>query len=171
MAGRHRTPGQRYPSGGLRPRRDHGTPEVIAKRLMMVGPGDPALAHYPLGIALARHVITDDQHQAGLAYALAFAVAIGRPASGAGRALSRYLAEDGRQLSEEARVRLTAAWRAYGDALLRRSRSLKDVVDNVAVFERTPTWLVPGHVSADTDLRARARLIEGLDIIARTKAS
>lgn len=168
---RPRKNGQRYPSGELRPRIDHGTSEVIAKRLTLVGSGDPALAHYPLGVAFARGIVTPEQHQAGLAYALAFAVAIGKPSVGAGRALARFMADDRGAIDDATRQRLTASWRAYGDALLARGQSVKDTLENVVVYERLPAWLIQGHVEAPSDVRARQRLIEGLGIIERVKPS
>lgn len=172
---RPRKNGERYPSGELRPRKDLGTPEVIAKRLALVGPGnsdrppDPALAHYPLGVAFARGIVTSEQHQAGLDYALAFAVAIGRPAMGAGRALARFMADDRGAMDDADRERLTTDWRAYGDALLAHSRAVKDTLENVVVYERLPAWLLPGHVEAPSDVTHRERLIDGLRIIERIK--
>ena len=76
-----RKSGPRY--GGLRknlrPQVDRGTPEVQARRVGLAGDGSEVLAHYPLGVALARGVITTEERDAGLRYAWAYRAATGRP--------------------------------------------------------------------------------------------
>src|SRR5690606_24113038 len=68
-----------------RPAIDPGTEELRIKRAALIGPvpdgvKPPAmeLASYPLGIMLARGIIGQDQHNAGLQYASLYARAIGR---------------------------------------------------------------------------------------------
>ena len=67
--GRKRKSGDRYPNGELKHHRDHGTHEAAVHRLALVGSADPVLGEHSLGILLARGVITEEQHQAGVRYA------------------------------------------------------------------------------------------------------
>ncbi|MGD9884595.1 MAG: hypothetical protein AB7E70_21690 [Hyphomicrobiaceae bacterium] len=162
--GRPARRGERYDSGKLKPRHDHGTPEVIAKRMALVGegtplrPADPARAYYPLGVALERSIITDEQHEAAMRYRRAFCVAIGRP-------LRLGVPGMTEGASEELRASLTLDWRAYVDALLRLGRQTKDTVDNLVLYDRWPLWLLSGHIPTPKDNRARERLLKGLDAL------
>ena len=129
--GRPRKQGNRYRCGKLKAPRDHGTPESILKRLHIVGPGDPAKAHYQLGIMLERGQITEEQHQAGLVYAKTFRIAICAPQIRANGALARLMPSDSREVSETLREELTAVWKRMVKALGR----VKAPTDNVVLFD------------------------------------
>ena len=49
--------------------RDRGTPELILKRFMLVGSGDPILSTCAIDIHLGRKLITTEQHKAGTRFA------------------------------------------------------------------------------------------------------
>jgi hypothetical protein len=42
---------------------DHGTPELRAKRMLLVGGGDPAFAEHPMGILHQRGYLSNDHEQ------------------------------------------------------------------------------------------------------------
>ena len=129
--GRPRKQGNRYRCGKVKVARDHGTPEVILKRLHIVGPGDPAKAHYQLGILLERGQITEEQHQAGLVYARAFRIAVCAPQIRANGALARLMPSDSRDVSETLREELTQTWKRMVKVLGR----VKPATDNVVLFD------------------------------------
>lgn len=52
-----------------RPEVDLGTPELIAKRALMAGGGDPAYAEHPLGILYVRGYLSDEHEQSRRMYA------------------------------------------------------------------------------------------------------
>jgi len=135
VMGRPKTEGDRYPSGDLKPRVDRGTPELVARRLALTeGHENPALASYPLGVLLARGVINQDQHNAGVQYATAFWKAFGKPFAKAVNltGLSGHGEPDGDV------GRLHAAQGSFP------SRHCRDVVENVSVYERA---LNPKHAA------------------------
>jgi hypothetical protein len=79
-----------------RPSNDGGTPELQARRSALVGAGDPALAEYPLGIMLARGLISPEEHEAGCYYAALYARAVARTSLSCAHIYRRMLAECGR---------------------------------------------------------------------------
>src|SRR5262249_56441760 len=61
-----------------RPEIDRGTPELQAHRERLAAGGDPALTEYPLGLLLARGLVSREQHEAGCYYAFLYGRSIGR---------------------------------------------------------------------------------------------
>lgn len=61
-----------------RPAIDTGTPEFRAQRARLAAGGDPALVEYPLGLLLARGLVSREQHEAGCYYAFLYGRAIGK---------------------------------------------------------------------------------------------
>ena len=61
-----------------RPDIDRGTPELQAHRERLAAGGDPALTEYPLGLLLARGLVSREQHEAGCYYAFLYGRSIGR---------------------------------------------------------------------------------------------
>ena len=61
-----------------RPDIDRGTPELRAHRERLAAGGDPALSEYPLGLLLARGLVSREQHEAGCYYAFLYGRSIGR---------------------------------------------------------------------------------------------
>lgn len=160
----HRKSGQREPNGRLKrtPTRDTGTAEALIRRIALVGPnGDPTRAHFPLGVALERGVVTQEQYAAGIKYARAFSVAIKRP-------LALGAPATHPEASEALRIELTMAWRAYSEALCAISRGTKDVVDAIVLYQRWPRWLMVSPSAPQSSSRRRKQLKDGLNAIART---
>jgi len=79
-----------------RPSQDGGTPELQARRTALVAGGDPTLAEYPLGIMLARGLISAEEHEAGCYYAMLYARAVARTSLSCAHIYRRMLAESGR---------------------------------------------------------------------------
>ncbi len=61
-----------------RPIVDRGTAELQAHRARLAAGGDPALTDYPLGLLLARGLVSREQHEAGCYYAFLYGRTIGR---------------------------------------------------------------------------------------------
>ena len=139
---------------------DRGTPEAQARRYALIGTADPALAEYPLGVLLARGVITGEQHDAGCHYAYL-----------AGRVLGRtkpYRADQGGSgaaLNEVAIDAIERRWHQAVRTLLDAGRRAKDEVDNVALFERLPSW-VGAESPRLGDARSCEELVAGLEALA-----
>ena len=147
------------------PEADLGTPEARAHKLALVGSADPALAEYPLGVLLARGILTPEQHDAGCHYAYL-----------AGRVLGRtkpYRADlgggGGEALTEGALAAVERRWHDAVRALLDAGRRAKDAVDNAAMFERVPGWLLRQQPRLGDDIDRRA-LLSGLDALAAWRA-
>ncbi len=79
-----------------RPTTDRGTPEIQARRAALAGGSDPALAEHPLGLMLARALISPEQYEAGCHYAALYARAVARPNLSVAALYRRLLAEPGR---------------------------------------------------------------------------
>lgn len=143
---------------------DYGTPELIAKRRALVGEGAPELAEYPLGIMLARGIISQDQHNSGRQYAWLYGSVIGRTnvksmlADAKGEA-----AEDPRQADAE------ASFRRCKEAMLRVGRRACDALENAAIFERVPYWLKREigsvHVVRPSEIAERKAIQAALDAL------
>jgi len=137
--------------------RDGPTPELMAKRLALVGPGgDPALAGYPLGVLLARGLIDRDQHDAGVYYAYLAGRILGKIHPGP--VGNGYYNPHGDDAAQEI---IEPLWRDACKSLMGVSRRAKDAVDNVAVYQRLPAFLWCDYRPVDT------QLIEGLSRLAK----
>ena len=161
-----------------RPRGEHprgpdlGTPEAQRKRIELVGRAAPELAEYPLGVLLARGLITRDQHDAGCHYAYLRGKALGNTTVfGMFRAL--FPTGGGRALDEDTQVVVEARWRAAASTLLAAGRPAKDAVDNAALYLRLPRWLKPALEDGagrqrprHGDRREREDLLAGLRALA-----
>lgn len=71
--GRPKKSGDRYPSGGLRPVKDLGSPEALRNRALMVSPGLSAVALESIGFAAGASIddMTKDKHDEFLAFIVA----------------------------------------------------------------------------------------------------
>lgn len=166
--GRHRKNGPRKPSGRLRHKsqQDLGTPEVVAHRLALAGAADATLAHYPLGIALARQIITLEQHDAGLDYARVYTLAMDGLPERLQPSLARFLPAGGGEIPETVQIKATRRFVACQLALLGMSRKHKDLIDNLCVFNRWPGWLGQG-VPSPAELRDREKVRVALERLCR----
>ena len=104
-----------------------------ARRLELVNGADPALAEYPLGILLARHIVTQDQHNAGLKFAWLYAKAHGRTKD-CGLDYG-YNGMDETRLAD-----VEATYRQQKAILMRLSLRTFNAVVDLAVFRQMPWW-------------------------------
>lgn len=155
-------------ANGLRRRRrparrhgaDLGTPEAQARRRALVGDADPRLAGYPLGVLLARAAIAADEHEAGCHYAYLCGRVLGRT-----QPYTPVARGSGSELSDDALANVTARWHEAVRVLMQVGRPAKDAVDNAAVFERLPGWLLRSRPRAGDAARCEA-LRSGLAALA-----
>ncbi len=105
------------------------TPEQKARRIALVGNDQDPLASYPLGVLLARDLITQQQHDAGRRYAWLRGVSLGNP-------LTRGERTYADPLDDETQADVEARWR--GATHLLRAARCKSIVDTVCVYERMP---------------------------------
>ena len=118
---------------------DRGTDEVKRLRAWYAGNGDPALTSYPLGILLANAVLTDDQHKAVCRYAWLHWAVFGRPSVAAvsWEFTDRAVPVERDRESEERKLG------EIHDAFKTTDRRCRQVLDNVAIYERLPRWMRP----------------------------
>jgi hypothetical protein len=154
---------------------DQGTPELRARRAALAGGGDPALTESPLGLMLARGLVTPQQHEAGCYYAFLYRRTIGRTQIASDRVYARIAAGAGGEpgggpLSEGAQVRMEGLFRLGKNRLLAASRRICDATENLAVFARPPRFLDTGGRRPASARRADATeleaVLDGLDILA-----
>ncbi len=134
---------------------DRGTPEQQVRRAALVGDAKSELASYPLGVLLARQIISQDQHNAGCDYARLYRLVIGRTSSGS---------TGGSEATDEDVERAQSQFDVLRKALVAAGRRQQDAVVNVAVFERLPGWLVRARtgVVRPSDGREAEALLMGL---------
>ncbi len=139
-----------------RPSNDGGTPELQARRSALVGAGDPALAEYPLGIMLARGLISAEEHEAGCYYAALYAKAVARTSLSCAHIYRRMLAESGRaqELDDKSQAHIERLFRHGKNRLLAAGRRVSEATENLAVFGRPARFL---------DSRQTAQLRRGAD--------
>ena len=139
-----------------RPDNDSGTPELQARRSALVGAGDPVLAEYPLGIMLARDLISAEEHEAGCYYATLYAKAVARTSLSCAHIYRRMLAESGRaqELDDKSQEHIERLFRHGKNRLLAAGRRVSEATENLAVFGRSARFL---------DRRQTAQLRRGAD--------
>lgn len=168
--GRPRLPGPRKPSGDLRPRRDLGTAETIAHRIAIAGPGNEPLAHYPLGVALARGLIDQQLHDAGLRYRRSYLLACDGAAVPRKSTLVRFLPSSARGVAERTIIEATGHLRRCKAALqfLPAPDRISRALDDLCVFDRWPIWLAyPNWTMGRKDRVELKRIVSGLTVIAK----
>src|SRR5258706_2244579 len=138
-----------------RPANDGGTPNLQARRSALVGSGDPALAEYPLGIMLARGLISAEEHEAGCYYAALYAKAVARTSLSVAHIYRRMLAENGRvlDLDDKSQAHIERHFRDGKNRLLAAGRRVSEATENLVVFGPPARFLD----------RQRAQLRRGAD--------
>lgn len=138
--------------GGRKPKpkmdRDYGTPEIIAKRAA-ISQGDPTLSTCPLDALLSRQIISPEAHAAAVHFRSCRQVTFGSPHPKAVdlNLISGSVGDYDEQRAED----------QYRDAcsyLKSRARRLLDILENLVVHERWPTWLSKNYGGDQWD-RAR----------------
>ncbi len=154
-----------------RPSQDGGTPELQARRAALVAGGDPALAEYPLGIMLARGLISAEEHEAGCYYAMLYARAVVRTSLSCAHIYRRMLAENGRSamLDDKSQEHIERLFRSGKNRLLAAGRRVTEATENLAVFGRSPRFLAGRRTSElrrGADFTEFQAVLEGLAVLA-----
>ena len=131
----------------------------------LAGPGNTSLAHYPFGVALARGIVTMEEHDAGMSYARSYRIAMGGLPDRLEPTVARFQPSGGGEIPDRVENAATAHWRAGSAALIRLSRQTKDDLENLVLFDRWPLWLDPQHMPRPKDLRQQARIKAGLAVL------
>src|SRR5262249_42342605 len=153
-----------------RPSCDQGTPELQARRRALAGEGDPVLAEHPLGVMLARGLISAEQREAGCYYALLYRRAVGRPDLSVASLYRQLMGEggSGREMEEESLVRFQSLYRLGKNRLLAAGRRVAAATETLVVFGRPARFLgraarMPLKRGADhAELEA---VLEGLSVL------
>ena len=153
-----------------RPSTDQGTPELQARRAVLVGGSDPALSEHPLGIMLARGLITPEQHEAGCYYAGLYGRAVGPPDLSVASLYRRLMAESGRgkEIDEADLGRIQALYRLGKNRLLAAGRRISAATENIAVFGRPARFLVArrtAELKRGPDVAELEAVLEGLYVL------
>ena len=154
-----------------RPKVDQGTPELRAHRAALAGGADPALTEHPLGLMLARGLVTPQQHEAGFYYAYLYRRAVGRTQIASDRVYAQLAAGagGGRELEEETLARLESLFRLGKNRLLAAGRRVCDATENLVVFARPPRFLDTASRRPLSARRADGHELEavkaGLDVL------
>jgi hypothetical protein len=154
-----------------RPSHDTGTPELQARRASLVGGGDPALAEHPLGVMLARGLISAEEHEAGCYYALLYARAVARTHLSSAYVYQRMLAESGRaaMLDEKGQEHVEKLFRQGKNRLLAAGRRVSEATENLAVFGRHARFLDSrrtAELRRGADFTEFQAVLEGLAVLA-----
>lgn len=148
MAGRKRKTGNREPNGRLqrKPAIDKGTPELQARRKYDVADGNPELSFNLLGILQANNQITDHQRRVGMEYRRLYGVVYKRPdvpASPLDGTDHGTPVEPDELYIRRCKTRLHTMEEVLLDLIKREGRLVKDVWDNLVLFDRRPRWMCP----------------------------
>ena len=134
---------------------DRGTPEQIARRFKLIGDAPQELASYPLGVLLARKIITQEMHNAGRDYGRLYRCVVGKHQRSAG----------GDPIPDEVLRDMQSRFDVMRQALKNAGRRSKDAVDNAAVYDRFPGWLFRKTIRPG-DAREAEALCAGLYALA-----
>ncbi len=148
--------GRRGRPYGDRPIVDRGTAELQAHRARLAAGGDPALAEFPLGLLLARGLVSREQHEAGCYYAFLYGRTIGRTQVNCSYLFGAQAAgyADRHDLTEADLAKLQSLFRKGKNHLLASGRRVCDATENLAVFGRMPRFLDAGRRRPTSALRA-----------------
>jgi len=153
-----------------RPSIDHGTPELQARRRTLAGGADPALSEHPLGVMLARGLISAEQHEAGCYYALLYRRAVAHPDLSVASLYRQLMGEagGGGAIDEESLVRFAGLYRLGKNRLLAAGRRITAATENLVVFGRParflgrPSNMTPKRGPDHAELQA---VLDGLSVL------
>jgi hypothetical protein len=153
-----------------RPSIDEGTPEQQVRRQALAAGGDPALTEHPLGLMLARGLISTQQHEAGCYYAMLYGWAVGRTDVSVASLYRRLLAEGwhGKEIDEEDLTRIQTLYRLGKNRLLAAGRRISMATENIAVFGRPARFLsrsAGGSLKRGPDFAEFEAVLEGLSVL------
>ena len=149
---------------------DSGTPEVQARRALLASGGDPALTEHPLGIMLARGLISAEEHEAGCYYAMLYAKAVARTHLSSAHIYQRMLAESGRAttLDDKSQEHVERLFRQGKNRLLAAGRRISEATENLAVFGRPARFLDrsrPAELRRGADFAEFQAVLQGLAVL------
>lgn len=163
--GRKRKPGPREPNGRVqRQPKDKGTDRIQQIRAWFIQHGNPDEGSYPLGILCQNGAINEEQRKAGCEYARLYAIVHGRISLAAAAFERQSQGYDGDWDNEWLEARHSRL-RAIQAVLGHYPRRYKTVLDNVAVFERPPRFMLPVFPRM-SDIKEAQILSEVLNILA-----
>ena len=145
---------------------DPGTPEIQMRRNYLARGADPASAESPLGLMLARDLVSADQHWAGCRYGMLYRLSVGRTQVTLNRLYDALSGGSGETRAVdadslvEARERFLTAKRH----LLSAGRPVAAAVENLAVFHHWPEFLTR-VTAANDNMRTSER--RELDLVCR----
>jgi len=143
------------------------TPEQLARRQALVGRGAPQeLAENALGVLLARGILDRGQYEAGCRFARLYRLAVGRERLAAVNLTGRLF--DGPESRDEAWLAARASDYAAARRLLQKlGRRTRELVENVAVYQRLPGFLLEARPPGPGERQALGRLAQGLSLLDR----
>lgn len=165
--GRKRKPVEaRQTSGKLITRKgvDRGTPELQERRSVLAPSGDPTRTSYPLGVLWNNGQISDDEHRAGCKLAWLHCIVHGRGSLAAvryGETWGGIDVDPDDPKHHEWLAGIEAELDSAIAGLDACSRSHRDIVKGIVVYERPPRWLV-GHIPTRADVREGEKFREGM---------
>jgi hypothetical protein len=153
-----------------RPSIDQGTPEQQVRRQAIAGGGDPALTEHPLGIMLARDLISPEQYEAGCQYAMLYYQTVAPTSVSVAAHYRRMLAEGGggAEIGEESLERLQALFRLGKNRLLAAGRRVSTATENIAVFGRPARFLSRSasmKLQRGADFAELQAVLDGLSVL------
>jgi hypothetical protein len=161
-----RSPGR--PKNNL-PAVDRGTPELQARRKMLAGTF-PERAEYPLGVLYLHGTIDDNQHRAGVYYAYLYGRIFGKTKIPSAMRAWVATGTNPDEVISRGDEEVAQIWRQvkarFAEAALRSKygRLMVKAVEDVCVYEKTPTWFKPKPQTPDDQKHAKA-LCEGLKLL------
>ena len=153
-----------------RPVVDEGTPEQQVRRQKLAAGGDPVLTEHPLGLMLARDLISIQQYEAGCYYAMLYGWAVGGTDVSVASLYRRLLAEGwhGKEIDEEGRARIQALYRLGKNRLLAAGRRISTATENIVVFGCPARFLnrsAAGRPKRGADFAELEAVLEGLSVL------
>lgn len=139
---------------------DRGTPETQARRLILTGSLTDQRNDRPLGVMEARGYLTRDQVVLCDRFAELARIALGKRMNGDRGALGG--------LDDARMAEATLRYNLQRNALLGAGRPVLDAIQNLAIYERWPRWLlsdINGWRVRMSDLAAKRALMDGLSIL------
>jgi hypothetical protein len=153
-----------------RPSIDEGTPEQQVRRRALAAGGDPVLTEHPLGLMLARGLISTQQHDAGSYYAMLYGWAVGPTDVSVASLYRRLLAEGwhGKEIDEEDLSRIQSLYRLGKNRLLAAGRRISTATEDIAVFGRPARFLSRSagrSLKRGPDFAELEAVLEGLSVL------
>lgn len=172
--GRKRKTGAREPNGRLqrKPAIDKGTPELQSRRKFDAGNGDHALTWNLVGILRANGQITEQQLMAAREYRRLYCVVYKRPDVSAapldGIDRGPPIEPDEAEILG-CKLDLARMEMALSRLSSELGRRIKDVFDNVVIFDRRPRWMC-AMFPRESDIRDARLFLRAIQAVSGDKS-